>query len=92
MAQEMCTSSERPRCALCVPDVVSVVLLCVCVCVCARARKSRNICNKIVASWPARASRPDSSITLSIRRVNQSSFSEVQGARRVNNGARDGGG
>lgn len=49
-------------------------------------------CNKIVASWPARPTQPDSSITLSIRRVNQSSFSEVQGARRVNNGARDGGG
>lgn len=49
-------------------------------------------CNKIVASWPARPTQPDSSITLSVRRVNQSSFSEVQGARRVNNGARDGGG
>lgn len=51
------------------------------------ARRGTDTCNKIVAFWPARAVGPDSSITLSIRRVNQSSFSEVQGARRVNNRA-----
>lgn len=62
---------------MCVLDVVSVACVC----------RGMDICNKIVSSRPTRVSRPDSSITLSIRRVNQRSFSEVQGARRVNNGA-----